>query len=202
MLGTSGHDRVENDFYGTIDTDCTRVLLDFLARRGTSVLRRTVWEPACGQGHISKICRLYGATVFESDIAPQVPGAATFDFTQAEDFTCAGFNLPANPDFIFTNPPYKRELIDAFMSKCVMYAKDYGITCAMLMRNEVDSAVTRTKFFRDCPQFDTKLSLLWRPRWIANSKGSPRHNYAWFIGSRAAGNRAAEIHHVARPKAA
>jgi hypothetical protein len=205
MLRTSGHERVENDFYGTIDLDCTHILLNFLAARGTPVRNKTVWEPACGQGHISKVVRLHGGHTIETDIAPQIPGAQVFDFTGEEDFTHldAYADLPlGDPDFIISNPPYKRDVIDAFMTKCVMYARDYGITCAMLMRNEVDSAITRRKFFSECPQHDVKLTLLWRPRWIADSTGSPRHNYAWHIWSRSAGNRPAEIHYAARPKAA
>lgn len=197
MLGTSGHARVPNDFYGTVDTGCTYALLSFLDAQGRGVAGKTVWEPAAGQGHISKVCRLRGAEVVESDIAPQTEDAVRFDFTTGDrphlDFGDKG------ADFVITNPPYKRAVIDAFMSRCVALA-NAGKTCALLMRNEVDSAGTRHKFFTGCPVFDTKLTLLWRPRWIAGSTGSPRHNYAWFIWSPAAVNRAAELHHAVRPK--
>ncbi|MBS3648741.1 hypothetical protein KEU06_08875 [Pseudaminobacter sp. 19-2017] len=193
MLGTSGHERVENDFYPT-PAECTHALLRFLEAQGRGVLDKLVWEPAAGQGHISKVCRLYGAQVIESDIAPQTKNAVVGDFTTA----VIGVEEPI--DYIITNPPYKRDVIDAFMAKCVTFAREYGVTCAMLMRNEVDSAITRRKFFLDCAQYDTKLSLLWRPRWIADSTGSPRHNYAWFIWSPGAGNRAAEVHYALKPK--
>ncbi|RUW57151.1 hypothetical protein [Mesorhizobium sp. M8A.F.Ca.ET.021.01.1.1] len=198
MLGAPVHARVENDFYGTIDLGCTHALLKFLEARGQSILGKRVWEPAAGQGHISKVCRLYGATVTESDIAPQTEDGVYMDFTTVPD-TYFDHHRPT-PHFVITNPPYQRDVIDAFLTKCVMLARDYGVTCAMLMRNEVDSAVTRRKFFADCKQFDAKLTLLWRPRWIADSTGSPRHNYAWFIWSPAAGNRAAELHHAIKPK--
>jgi hypothetical protein len=198
MLGTSGHERVENDFYPT-PAECTHALLRFFDAQGRSVLNKRVWEPAAGQGHISKVCRLFGASVIESDVAPQTADAFVRDFTKVPD-TCFDDNPGPTPHFIITNPPYQRDVIDGFMTKCVMFARDYGITCAMLMRNEVDSAVTRRKFFVDCKQFDAKLALLWRPRWIADSTGSPRHNYAWFIWSPAAGNRAAELHHAIKPK--
>ena len=144
------------------------------------------------------MCRLYGAEVIESDLHPQTEGARTSDFTKVADSI---FDAdPKPPHFIITNPPYQRDVIDGFISKCVMFARDYGITCALLMRNEVDSAVTRRKFFADCKQFDTKLTLLWRPRWIADSTGSPRHNYAWQIWSPGASNRAPEIHYAVKPK--
>ncbi|QIV65792.1 putative methyltransferase [Mesorhizobium phage Cp1R7A-A1] len=197
MLGTSGHDRVENDFYPT-PPECTHALLRFFDAQGRTVLNKRVWEPAAGQGHISKVCRLFGAEVRESDLHPQTEGATTADFTKVDD---AIFDAdPKIPHFIITNPPYQRDVIDGFIAKCVMFARDYGITTALLMRNEVDSAITRRKFFVDCAQFDAKLTLLWRPRWIADSTGSPRHNYAWFIWSAAAGNRAAELHHAIKPK--
>lgn len=196
MLGASGYARVENDFYPTPE-ECTIALIENLRSRGIEIADKVVWEPACGQGHISRVAFDAGASVLESDIAPQVIGGAVFDFTGEEDFTAL---FDGNVDFIITNPPYKRDVIDSFLAKCVMYARDYGITCAMLMRKEVDSAVTRAQFFRDCPYFDSKIELLWRPRWIVGSTGSPRHNYAWFVWSRAAGNRQSEIYYAAKPK--
>jgi hypothetical protein len=31
------------------------------------------------------------------------------------------------------------------------------------------------------PPFHKKVVVTKRPRWIADSTGSPRHNYSWFI---------------------
>ena len=69
-----------------------------------------------------------------------------------------------------------------------------GVVC-MLMRNEWDSAKGRvdlldgTHRVRLLP-FAGKVVLTSRPRWIAESKGSPRHNYSWFCWS---------AHHVGQP---
>ena len=50
----------------------------------------------------------------------------------------------------------------------------------MLLRNEYDSASTRNYLFQSYP-FAMKVILTSRPKWIDNSVGSPRHNYAWYI---------------------
>jgi hypothetical protein len=53
---------------------------------------------------------------------------------------------------------------------------------ALLGRNEIDCAgPTRSQFFGSCPEFAAKIVLTWRPRWVAGSTGSPRHNYAWYV---------------------
>lgn len=198
MLGAPKHERVENDFYGTIDEDCTTVLMDWLADNRIGVEGSVVWEPANGQGHMSNVIRRYGPReMILSDIAPQLPDTVPFDFLGNDDFS--EFTI-SEPQFIITNPPYQKEILDGFLAKCVEYSRDYGITCALLVRKEVDSAVTRHKFFAGCKQHMASINLLWRPRWIVGSTGSPRHNYVWHVWSPYAGNRPAEIHYVKRPK--
>lgn len=60
IAGTSEtRDRVENDFYATPE-ESTKALL------AVEEVIYPAWEPACGQGHISKL--LTGGTVFSTDL--------------------------------------------------------------------------------------------------------------------------------------
>ena len=47
-------------------------------------------------------------------------------------------------------------------------------------RHEWECAANRDGLLDEEP-FAGMLTLTCRPRWIAGSTGSPRHNYAWFI---------------------
>ncbi|KKC24964.1 hypothetical protein WP12_16760 [Sphingomonas sp. SRS2] len=61
---------------------------------------RTVWEPACGQGHMAEPFRDYFADVFASDVYPHGHGV-TIDFLDTRE-PFAGYA----PDWIATNPPF------------------------------------------------------------------------------------------------
>lgn len=62
-----------------------------------------VWEPACGQGHMADPLREYFRTVIASDIHPFGYGAV-LDFLSPDALQCASIK----PDWIITNPPFKR----------------------------------------------------------------------------------------------
>jgi hypothetical protein len=85
--------------------------------------------------------------------------------------------FPWNGDIV-TNPPYS--IADEFVRHALTLAQR-GSQVAMLLRNEWDCASGRNDLFRENPHFAMKIVLTRRPRWIAGSKGSPRHNYAWFV---------------------
>jgi hypothetical protein len=168
MLGTSGYDRIERDFYPTPRT-ATEAIFETVDWFGTPTLQ-AVWEPACGDGAMSNVLAEHFSKVISTDIHPMMEGATKADFYTYE------------PDELFTwiitNPPYGDE-IDKFMERVQFWVKK-GVHCSLLARNELDSAKCRAKFFRDCPNFLEKRVLLWRPRWVADSTGSPRHNYSWY----------------------
>lgn len=169
MLGNSGFERNENDYYPT-PANCTQALVNFL--RGKKILtpQTTVWESACGGGHMVRVLKPHFPDIISTDIAPQMEGGTKLDFLRDEpEF---GF------DAILTNPPYSE--VDAWIERCLHYVKARGSFAAMLMRHEVDCASSRKKFFESCPYYAARLILTWRPRWIEGSTGSPRHNYDWF----------------------
>ena len=98
--------REENDFYAT-HPDATRAFLDKLAKDGIE-LDHNIWEPACGQGHISKVLEEYGHEVFSTDLINRGYGLGEIDF------------LSTDKDWygdIMTNPPFK--LATEFIRKAI-----------------------------------------------------------------------------------
>lgn len=192
MLGGSGYARNENDFYPT-EPAATQVAANFFQEHFPWV--KKVWEPAAGAGDMARVLR-QSFQVVDTDKFPQVI-AGLDDDEQAElsfDFLV---DLPTfDFDGIITNPPYG-DLAEEFAKKCVEYTRTMGVPSALLMRLEYDSAKTRRYLFKDCPEFYAKVSLLWRPRWVAESTGSPRHNYAWYIWSPIKTN-SAQLHYADR----
>jgi predicted RNA methylase len=91
---------------------------------------------------------------------------------------------PPEVDAIITNPPYgegrRGELAVAFIEHALELALSY---CAMLLRNDFDSALGRQHLFRRCPAFAGKVVLLNRIKWFAGPS-SPSDNHAWMLWSR------------------
>lgn len=177
MLGGSGYERVENDFYPTEEA-CSVALYRFLREHRLINRHSPVYEPACGDGAISNVYSKFGHKVISSDLHPQMAGAYVRDFLTEP---LAEFDPNGERPVLITNPPYAKPWLDKFIKRAVELVSQDGIVAAFLMRNEVDCANGRAKFFRDSPFYFGKQVLLWRPRWIPGSTGSPRHNYAWYI---------------------
>ncbi len=170
MTGTSGYERLANDAYWT-PAWCTEALLD------RTKFGPVVWEPACGRGDMVDVLDKRGHTVIASDIKvySHKPMAFEMDFL--------AINLVVDPvgfSAIITNPPY--EHAEAFIRKALDLATSGNrrARVAMLLRNEYDSAKSRRDLFEH-PAFLKKLVLTKRPRWSAEDKASPRHNFAWFV---------------------
>jgi hypothetical protein len=60
----------------------TRALCEYLTRMGLELGFMSVWEPACGRGHMARPFTEYFGTVHASDIHPYGHGAV-FDFFRA-----------------------------------------------------------------------------------------------------------------------
>lgn len=89
------------DFYPTPKW-ITRALIEFLHARGVGL--GTIWEPACGEGHMVEAMQEYGYQVMMSDLFAEAAGMGP---EYAIDFVD-----PAAPpaedsvDWVITNPPY------------------------------------------------------------------------------------------------
>jgi hypothetical protein len=170
MLGDSGYERIEADFYPTPpeNVDC---LLEHFAPHGAPNL---IWEPACGKGDISLRLMDYGFETWSSDLHDQGYGTPGMDFLMQ-----AGLPNP-NVRSIITNPPYADGLAEKFARHAIKLMQPVRGQVAMFLRNEFDCGKNRMDLF-GLPPFHKKIVVTKRPRWIAGSTGSPRHNYAWFI---------------------
>lgn len=161
MLGNSGYERREADFYETPEW-CVRVLL-------RHVNFQRVWEPACGNGAIARVLASEGIDVAASDLHDRGYGTPGKDFLADDN--------PISRDII-TNPPYS--LAHAFVVHALSITEGSALV-AMLLRNEWDCASTRDHLFDPNGRFMAKIVLTDRPRWIAGTTMRPRHNYAWFV---------------------
>lgn len=83
--------REENDYYATDP----RAMEDLLKHETFS---KNIWEPACGEGNLSKVLEKHGYNVFSTDLIDRGYQDEIIDFLQS--------NIKFNGDII-TNPPFK-----------------------------------------------------------------------------------------------
>lgn len=169
MLGDSGYDRIEADHYNTPPEN-----LDCLLQHVT--IHENVWECAAGKGNLSERLHEFGHTVWSSDI---------IDYGFDERFAVANFlEQSALPDpsirAIVSNPPYFDDMPEQFIRHALRLMKPVKGQVAMFLRNEYDCSKGRMDLFA-LPPFHKKIIVTKRPRWVEGSKGSPRHNYAFFV---------------------
>lgn len=110
--------RAAYEFYPT-PPSATRALLDAVSFTGD------VWEPACGEGHISKVLQDAGYRVVSTDFAECWGYGET-----GRDFLAEATPLARN---IITNPPYGKGLADAFIKHALSLTKITGGKVAMLL---------------------------------------------------------------------
>ena len=63
-IGSSNHtpdERAEHDYYAT-DPQAVEMLLEM------ETFAPVIWEPACGEGHISKVLQAHGHEVISTDL--------------------------------------------------------------------------------------------------------------------------------------
>ena len=113
VLGASNHtenERESNDYYAT-----SPIAIDMLLRK--IQIPHYVYEPACGEGHLSKRLEELGHTVYSSDVCNRGYGDV-MDFLSVERVpSCLG-----NDFCILTNPPYK--YASDFVTKALSLAND------------------------------------------------------------------------------
>jgi hypothetical protein len=170
MLGPSGYDRIADDFYPTPPRyfDC---LAHFIAMH-----QLIIWEPACGEGHLSKRMGELGAKVYSTDLVARGFGAAGVDFLLTT-------STPRNTTAIITNPPYG-SLAEQFVRKALEHMQKVGGVVAMFMRTDWDtSSSDRPDLFEGHPAYVMKIIVTERPRWFERKKGdkSPRFSFAWYV---------------------
>lgn len=170
-LGATNHyesEREENDYYAT-DPVALELLLDMES------FSHCVWEPACGEGHLSKVLEEHGYDVLSTDLVDRGYGTGGCDFLKITD--------SVDRDII-TNPPYKyaREFVEHAID---LVTENHKV--AMLLKIQFLEGKSRRELFKKYPPKFVYVSTS-RINCCKNgdfSKGQRDNNsaqaYAWFI---------------------
>jgi hypothetical protein len=152
------------------------------ARAGGELIQKldpgdwSVWEPACGGGHMAHGLREHFTTVVESDIHQHEGGDPAFvvDFLSEE-----ARQFEPGIDWIVTNPPFV--LGDAFVRTAYAHARR-GV--AMLLRLVFLEGGKRYRLLHeDCPlsavaPFSERVPMV-KGRWDPDASSATA--YAWFV---------------------
>lgn len=161
----------------------TRALVeDVLPQLGVDLASASVWEPACGEGHISGVLEEYAREVAATDIYDySLEGRSPPGWRGAGDFLAAPPTDFGRFDWIITNPPFEDRAI-AFVQHALDLA---GTGVAMFFRSQwaVEGVERYEKLFRDNPPtlsawFVERVNLC-KGRW--DPDGSTATAYCWLI---------------------
>lgn len=134
-LGASNHveeEREEHDYYATHP-----LATEWLCKLET--FSKDILEPACGEGHISKVLEKHGYNVRSMDLIDRGYGEGGIDFLQ--------FNEKVNCDII-SNPPYK--LAQEFIEHA-MEIVGWGRKVAMFLKLTFLESSGRKELFKKYP---------------------------------------------------
>jgi hypothetical protein len=155
-------DRELNDFYPTPDY-ATQALLDREKFIGE------IWEPACGEGHMSEVLIKNGYNVVSSDLIDR-------NYGQLGDFLTSNYQTQN----IITNPPFKHAL--EFVNKAKQNSNG---KIAMFLKTVFLESEKRYEMFNDTEyplktvyQFSKRVSLTKNGE---KMKNSGMVAYAWYV---------------------
>jgi hypothetical protein len=137
-LGATNHsdtDREDNDYYAT-PPEAVEMLLERESFIGD------IWEPACGEGHISKVLERHGYNVLSSDLVNRGYGNLSVDFLSINE---KYIKYMVN---IITNPPYK--FAKEFVLKALEIIPD-GYKIAMFLKLTFLESKSRRELFDKYP---------------------------------------------------
>ena len=166
-MPTSANIRHFQDYYPT-DPKHTQVLLDREKFNGS------IWEPACGEGHMSKVLEQNGCDVFSSDLVDRGYGIGGVDFLNKDHVDQYG-----KFDNIITNPPFDN--ITEFILQAKRLAKK---KIAVIGKTQILQGVNRYNIWMD-QEFPLKTMYQFSGR-ISFSKNkisdySGMVAFAWYV---------------------
>ena len=153
----------KHDYYAT-EPKATELLLQ------EETFSEKIWEPACGEGYISKVLKAHGYDVTSTDLIDRGYGDDTLDFFAN--------SAPCDCDII-TNPPYK------YAKEFVEHALDLvteGHKVAMFLKLTFLEGKGRRKLFHNTPPQTVYVSSA-RLQCGKNGdfSGTSMVAYAWFV---------------------
>ena len=161
LANKSAKDRPPTDFYPT-PPNVTVALMNYLNIPKDAV----IWEPACGQGHMSKAIEGLGYKVISTELEQTGYGENGVDFLTCEPKECS---------FIITNPPFNISV------EFIERAFSLGKPVALLLKSQYWHAQKKTEIFKKYkPRY--VLPLNWRPDFHFGKKGgSPTMEVLWTV---------------------
>lgn len=172
--------REGSDFYPT-PPDVTHALMKFLKLPSKNY---TIWEPACGDGLMSKVLSEYCENVISTDIRTDSGfGEGGIDF----------LNTNRKCDAIITNPPFN--ISEQFIRHALEINSD-GVV-AMLLKSQYWHAKKRLSLFNEfTPAYI--LPLTWRPDFMFGKRGgAPTMEVLWTVWI--SGVKCSIYHPLSRP---
>lgn len=170
------------DFFPTPPWATRALIEDVLPQLGISLADASVWEPACGEGHISGVLEEYAREITATDIFDySLEGRSPPGWRASEDFLEVSPAHFGRFDWIITNPPFEDRAI-AFVQHALELT---GAGVAMFFRSQwaVEGVERYEKLFRDHPPtlsawFVERVNLC-KGRW--DPDGSTATAYCWLI---------------------
>lgn len=154
--------RNDADFYAT-PPECTEALIDALPNIFQP--KKIIWEPACGDGAISKVFIKKGFSVQSSDLYDRGFGKHGVDFLKDNHPTF---------DCIVTNPPFNLSV--DFIERSMIF----GVPFAMLLKATYWNAARRLSLFDQTkPRY--VLPLSWRPAMSPERGKSATMDFCWTV---------------------
>ena len=175
QLGASNHsdkERELNDYYAT-DPNTLKLLLEQLKVDGIE-LHKNIWEPACGEGHLSEVLKSRGYSVKSTDIIDRgYSETSPLDFLNTNSYVYIGD--------ILTNPPYKyaKEFVEHALN-----IQEKGFYTIMLLKIQFLEGKERYKLFQKYPPKYVYVNSSRQTCYIngdMSKKMSSASCYCWFI---------------------
>lgn len=169
-LGASNHtekERQPDDYYAT-EPKAAELLLE------QEKFHQTIWECACGEGHLAKVFEAHGYEVISTDLIYRGYG-------DLEPLDFLNETLEEFEGDIITNPPYKYAL--DFVQRALESVKP-GRKVAMFLKLQFLEGKSRKKFFEKYPPrriYVSSSRLLCAMNGEFEKYPSSAVAYAWFV---------------------
>ncbi|KKL19010.1 hypothetical protein LCGC14_2469780 [marine sediment metagenome] len=160
--GPGSRPRQEADFYST-PWECTQALID--AEKGVLDIDRGIWEPACGNGAMSRILENAGFTVRSTDLHNKGYGEGEQDFLETTE---------ALAPCIITNPPFS--LSARFISHALATLKVQYL--ALILKSIYWHAAKRIPLIETHPP-SRIFPMGWRPDF--DGRGAATMDLLWCV---------------------
>tara|TARA_R110002096_G_scaffold275096_2_gene468845 strand:- start:992 stop:1603 length:612 start_codon:yes stop_codon:yes gene_type:complete len=188
-LGSSNHTeqvREINDYYAT-NSDDVKIFLDKLQQDGI-ILKNTILEPACGQGHISDVLIAKGHTVQSSDLIDRGYGLELDYLTSP---------LKSWQGDIITNPPFK--FASEFIYRSMDLLENEGLLLLLLPLRYLETKTRYALFQSFMPKYIYTYSYRIGIGKSGEFNGGNAVAYCWFIWEKGF-NKESIIRFIPNPK--